>query len=250
MLIALVLAAELSHLAPIPAAASGAAGSIDPVAATRAYLDTLPADQRARSNAYFEGGYVLHAVSFLWSAGVLLLLLYSGLSAKMRDRAGRWGAIGYWLQFLVVTTLLELPLSIYRDWYREHQYGLSNLTFTGWLGAEGKGVLLSAVFGALAVTALFAIVRLLPPTSWSWGTAVAIAFLIVGVMIGPPVIQPIFNSPKRLEDQRVVAPILKLARANGIEAHDVWEIDASKQTTRISANVSGFLGTERITLND
>jgi len=48
----------------------------------------------------------------------------------------------------------------------------------------------------------------------------------------------------------VVAPILSLARASGIQARDVWEIDASKQTNRISANVSGLFGTERITLND
>src|SRR4029077_16595601 len=37
---------------------------------------------------------------------------------------------------------------------------------------------------------------------------------------------------------------------NGIDAHEVWEIDASKQSKRVSANVSGFLGTQRITLND
>ena len=45
-------------------------------------------------------------------------------------------------------------------------------------------------------------------------------------------------------------PILSLARANGITAKDVYQIDASKQTTRMSANVSGFGQTMRITLND
>jgi len=64
------------------------------------------------------------------------------------------------------------------------------------------------------------------------------------------VVVPLFNNPKRLRDSRVVAPILSLARAQGIDASDVWEVDASKQSKRISANVSGFLGTERITLND
>jgi STE24 endopeptidase len=63
-------------------------------------------------------------------------------------------------------------------------------------------------------------------------------------------ITPIFNHPTRLADARVVQPILSLARANGIAASEVWQIDASKQTTRVSANVSGLLGTERITLND
>jgi STE24 endopeptidase len=48
----------------------------------------------------------------------------------------------------------------------------------------------------------------------------------------------------------VTQPILSLARANGISAHDVFGIDASRQTTRMSANVSGFGNTMRITLND
>jgi STE24 endopeptidase len=41
-----------------------------------------------------------------------------------------------------------------------------------------------------------------------------------------------------------------MAHANGIAATEVWQMDASRQTTRISANVSGMFGTERITLND
>jgi STE24 endopeptidase len=41
-----------------------------------------------------------------------------------------------------------------------------------------------------------------------------------------------------------------MARANGISAKDVYEIDASKQTSRMSANVSGFGQTMRITMND
>ena len=43
---------------------------------------------------------------------------------------------------------------------------------------------------------------------------------------------------------------MRLARANGIPADKVYVMDASKQTKRVSANVSGFLGTTRITLND
>ena len=41
-----------------------------------------------------------------------------------------------------------------------------------------------------------------------------------------------------------------MARANGIPAHDVYEFDASRQSNRVSANVSGFAGTLRISLND
>jgi STE24 endopeptidase len=76
------------------------------------------------------------------------------------------------------------------------------------------------------------------------------AFLIFVVLIAPVYLVPIFNKVTVLNDPKITQPILRLARANGIPARDVFEIDASKQTTRMSANVSGFGKTMRITLND
>jgi STE24 endopeptidase len=70
------------------------------------------------------------------------------------------------------------------------------------------------------------------------------------VLIAPVYIVPIFNKVTILNDPKIVDPILSMARANGIPAKNVYEIDASKQTTRMSANVSGFANTMRITLND
>ena len=67
---------------PIPAAATG--DHIDPVAATNAYLATMPADKKARSDAYFEGGYWLQLWGFLINAIILLALLHFGVSARIR----------------------------------------------------------------------------------------------------------------------------------------------------------------------
>ena len=259
LLLAAALAAAPAGLvppAPPPAAATGASGLFDPQAATRAYLDLLPAADRARSNAYFEGGYWLSLWSYLWGAAVLVLLLQAGLSARMRDLSERLTRVSalqtaaYWTQFVLLTWALTFPLSMYRDYFREHQYGLSNLTFGGWFGEEMKGLAISVVLGGLGVAVGYAVIRRLRRTWWIWGAVVSIALLAFAVVITPPVITPIFNDPKRLSDPRVVMPILSLARANGIDAHEVWEIDASKQSKRISANVSGLFGTERITLND
>jgi STE24 endopeptidase len=248
--------AQLVPVAPPPAAASGASGSIDPEAATRAYLDQLPADQRARSNAYFEGGYWLSLWSFLWGAGVFVLLLQTGASARMRDFAERitrfrpLQTAAYWTLFLVALAVLTFPLSVYSDYLREHSYGLSNLSFGGWLGEQLKGLAVWIVLGSLAMMALYAVVRRLPRTWWIWAAVVSIAFVAFASLIAPVLIFPLFNHPTRLQDPRVVAPILSLARANGIGIGEVWEIDASKQSKRVSANVSGLFGTERITLND
>jgi STE24 endopeptidase len=75
-------------------------------------------------------------------------------------------------------------------------------------------------------------------------------FVIVGQLIAPVYLFPLFNDIKPLNDPKVTQPILRMAHANGIPVKDVFEIDASRQSTRMSANVSGFASTMRITLND
>lgn len=225
-------------------------------AATDAYLATVSGEARERSDAYFEGGYWLMLWRFLWSSLVLIALLHSGLSARLRDAAARmtrfvWlqPAI-YWIGFLTFTTVLGFPLAVYAGFFREHKYGLSTQTFGAWFSDELKGLALGIVLGAILLVALYAVIRKVGRTWWLWGAAVTMAFVAFTAMIGPVYLAPIFNTYQPLQNEAIRAPILRMAHANGIAADEVWEMDASRQTTRISANVSGMLGTERITLND
>lgn len=239
----------------VPAEAQ-ASPHFDAIAATNAYLAQIPADKTARSDAYFEGGYWLILWDFLYGVVVALLLLNLRWSARMRDLAERVTrfkpvhTFAYWLQYLVLTTILVFPLTVYEDYFREHKYGLATQTFIPWMGDQVKNLGVNLVLGGILVVMLFGIVRRLPRTWWIWGSVATIVFLIFVVLIAPVYIFPIFNKVTRLDDPKIVDPILSMARANGIPAKDVYEIDASKQTTRMSANVSGFANTMRITLND
>ena len=224
--------------------------------ATNAYLAQIPADARARSDAYFEGGYWMILWDFLYGSAVLLLLLNLGWSAAMLNLAERVTrfkpvhTIVYWVQYLLVTSILGFPLSVYEDYFREHKYGLATQTFGPWMGDQLKALVLNLVLGGILAMLLFGIVRRLRRTWWIWGSVVTLCFMILVVLIAPVYIIPIFNKVTVLNDPKVTQPILSLARANGIPAHDVFEIDASRQSTRMSANVSGFGSTMRITLND
>ena len=232
------------------------AQTFDPHAATEQLLASVPAETRARSDAYFEGGYWLRLWTTLLSVAVLVALLHSGLSRRMRDLSERLTrhrplqVMAYAVMFILITTVIAFPLSLYSGFYREHQYGLSTQTLPQWLGDQAKAFGLSLVLGALAIAGLYGVLRRTPRTWWIWGAAFVIALQIVGAMIFPVFIAPVFNTYTRLENPAVRDPILRLARANGIHATEVWQVDASRQSTRISANVSGMFGTERITLND
>jgi STE24 endopeptidase len=240
---------------PIPAAARPSA-NFDVEAATDAYLAEIPPAARARSDAYFEGGYWLILWDFLGGAIIALILLHFGWSAAMRNLAERLTPFGplrtalYWIQYLIVVSILGFPFAVYEGYFREHQYGLATQTFGPWMFDQFKGLMINLIFGALVMAVLFGIVRKLPNTWWIWGAIVTLFFLIFAVLIGPVYILPLFNKVTRLTDPNVTQPILRLARANGIPAKDIFEVDASRQTTRMSANVSGFGTTMRITLND
>ena len=241
----------------VPAAAQFHPGvKFDPVAATNAYLATLPPEQRAKSDAYFEGGYWITAWSFLISSAVFVILLRTGLSRGMRDRSERittrrpLQTFLYWVQFSIVLYFLLYPWNLYTAYIREHQYGLATQGFGSWMGDEIKALLVTLILGGLVTMALYGVARRLPRTWHIWGAAVGILFVILGVVIAPVYIAPLFNKFTPLTDARIRDPILSLARANGIPADNVYVSNASKQSKRISANVSGLFGTTRVTLND
>jgi STE24 endopeptidase len=239
----------------VPAEAQ-ASSHFDATAATNAYMAQIPADKTARSDAYFEGGYWLILWDFLYGVVIALLLLNLRWSAHMRDlseRVTRFRPIQtfvYWLQYLALTTILVFPMTVYEDYFREHKYGLATQNFGPWLGDQLKALGVNLVLGGLLAMLLFWIVRRVPRTWWLWGAVVTIVFTIFTVLISPVYIVPIFNKVTRLDDPKIVEPILSMARANGIPAKDVYTMDASRQTTKMSANVSGFANTMRITLND
>jgi STE24 endopeptidase len=151
--------------APPTIRANPAAESFDVYAAVQFYLAKMPPSQRARSNAYFEGGYWLLLFDFVVLVLSMWTLLRFRLSVRMRDWAEgitrfRWlQAILYWVQFLVVVTVFTFPMTVYEGYFREHKYGLLNQTFGPWFREQAIGFAVSLVLGAVLIVPLFALVR-------------------------------------------------------------------------------------------
>ncbi|MBL0121780.1 MAG: M48 family metallopeptidase [Betaproteobacteria bacterium] len=229
---------------------------LDPVVATQAFMNRLQGEARAKSDAYAEGGYWLLLWNLVYGLVVAWLLLSRRISSRIRDFAERrthrksLQTLIYALAYIPLTALFTFPITFYEGFYREHQYGLSNLSFFHWLGESGISLGVDMVLLGIAITGLYAILRRVPQTWWAWGTIAGSVFIMLVMMIGPVFISPLFNSYKPLPDGPIRNDILSMARANGIPADNVYYFDASKQTKRVSANVSGLFGTTRISLND
>jgi STE24 endopeptidase len=254
----LSLRAEVPSPAVPPAAAISAANpqAFDPGAATQAWLDTMSASERARSDAYFEGGYWLVLWNFLLAAAISILLLHSRISARLRHFADRTTesktlrVILYAVPLILITGLLSFPLEVYQHFFREHQYGMATQTFGAWFAEGIKATVVTLIAAAIALPIFYAVLRRAPRTWWVWGSIVAVALSIFGNFIAPIYVEPIFNKYTPLQDPRIRDPILAMAQANQIPVEQVFVVDASRQTKRVSANVAGLFGTTRIALND
>lgn len=225
-------------------------------AATQAYLNRLPADVLQRSNNYFEGGYWLQLWNFLLGLVIAVILLGQRRSAIIRDwaqRVGRYAFIRdglYALAYSIASWLLSLPLTIYQNFIREHAYGMANQHFGAWFGEELLGLLVNSSIFAIVIAILYAAIRRIGDRWWLWGTGIVTTFLIFEFLVFPIWVDPLFNTYKPLDEGAAKTAVLSMAKANAVPVDNVYWYDASRQTTRVSANVSGIFGSAAIRLND
>jgi STE24 endopeptidase len=99
ILLSLFLAMTIGYFAPISANAAArtaavispatdvwrAALPLDPIAATEAYMQRISPVNKARSDAYFEGGYWLLLANTLLGIAACWLILQSGILIRIRE---------------------------------------------------------------------------------------------------------------------------------------------------------------------
>lgn len=230
--------------------------SFDAEAATRAYLAKVNGPARARSDAYTEGGYGLLVADLVYALVVAGLLLWLQISTHIRDwaeektRSRTYQVMIYVAAYVLIMAVAQFPLTVYEGFLREHAYGLSNQNFVQWLGDWGINLAVTMIAALIVLPIIYAAIRAARESWWLWGAGITIAFFIVFLVIYPVFVAPLFNHYAPMPESPLKQDVLSLARANGIPADNVWVADESRQSTRISANVSGFLGTTRISLND
>jgi STE24 endopeptidase len=234
---------------------ANAVAGFNPEAATNAYLATLNGAARAKSDSYFEGGYWLILWGALVAVAAELIQLHFGLARRWRDWAERvaprWLAPAlFTVPYVIAGVLITLPWTIYTGFAREKQYDLLNQTFGDWAIDQGKGLAIGVIASAIVFTVVLAVIRHSPKRWWLWGALTVTAFSAVLAMIVPVFITPLFNTYTELKPGPVRDRIVAMAKANNVPAEHIYVFDASKQSKRISANVSGLGPTIRISLND
>jgi STE24 endopeptidase len=206
--------------------------------------------------SYYRSGIVLWIVNVVWGLLIPALFLFTGFSARIRDwakRIGKWWyfvIVAYFAIFLIINFAIDLPLSYYQDYVRQHAYGLSNQTVGKWFGDEIKGLLIGLVVGFLFLWIFYLLLKKSPRRWWLYAGLLSIPFLTLSILVAPIWIDPLFNKFGPMKNKELETKILQLADRAGIEGGRVYEVAKSEDTKTVNAYVTGLGATKRIVLWD
>ncbi|MFK0432138.1 M48 family metallopeptidase [Campylobacter jejuni] len=154
------------------------------------------------------------------------------------------------LSFLIITSILNLPLSIYESFIKDKAHGFSNMTVKLFIKDTMKSLILTLIFGFLILYALLFCYDFFG-TFW-WIAAFIFAFCIIVIinLIYPTLIAPIFNKMEKIDDENLLKKISSLMKQCGFSANGVYVIDASKRDKRLNAYFGGLFKSKRVVLFD
>ncbi|EAI4429503.1 M48 family metallopeptidase [Campylobacter lari] len=154
------------------------------------------------------------------------------------------------LAFLLIISILNLPLSYYESFIKDKKHGFSNMTLALFIKDSVKSLVLMLIFGFLIIYVLVFCFEFFS-TYW-WIVAFALSFIIILIinLIYPTLIAPMFNKMKKLEDENLLEKITNLMQKCGFSANGVYVIDASKRDKRLNAYFGGLFKSKRVVLFD
>jgi STE24 endopeptidase len=214
----------------------------------RAYFSS---DQLEKAEAFRSGQLWLYGATLVIEGAVLILLVRRPPD-RLR-RAGRRhpvlaGAAAA-AAISVAVGLASLPVSAVAQ-ERARDVGLVTQSWWGWAGDVAKSQAIGALFAAGGGALLIVGMRRFGRRWWIPGAAVVVAFGVIVTYAGPVVLDPLFNTFKRLPAGQTRSDVLDLARRAGVDVGQVYEVDASRRTSAANAYVNGIGHTKRVVLYD
>jgi len=253
------MVAPASYTQQPPAAKSFPAQPVAPTQAGQVQGYTLTPGQEAQAVAYAQAEHELYFVDFTYGLLVLVLLLQLRVAPAFRDWAARAGS-NHFVQTIVFVPLilltmdiLSLPTAIWGH-RLSLKYQQSIQGWGSWLADWAKGEAVEVVIGVLLVWILYAAIRKRPRNWWLHFWVAAVPLIILGAVVEPLIVEPLFYKFTPLEDSQphLTERIEQVAGRAGLEIprSRIFNMNASAKTKSVNAYVSGLGATKRVVVWD
>ena len=195
-------------------------------------------------------------ISSLISTILTIIFIFSGVYGKVSDYSLYYfdnlflQSAGFFLFFLLISTIISLPISYYSIFTIEEKYGFNKSTMSTFIKDKIKGLIISLLIGGFILYIIIQLYNFFEANFWLWLWVFLSAIIIFTNMFYTTLIVPIFNKLSPLEEGSLKNKIEKYSKKIGYSLDKIFVIDGSKRSSKANAFFSGLGPKKTIALFD
>ena len=154
------------------------------------------------------------------------------------------------LGFVLIGSLIELPLAGYQTFGLEERFGFNKTSFKLWLVDLLKSALIGTLIGVPLAALILWLMGAAGPLWWLWAWCAWMGLNLLLLMVYPSFIAPLFNKFKPIDDEDLRARVNALMQRCGFAAKGLFVMDGSKRSAHANAYFTGFGAAKRVVFYD
>ena len=204
------------------------------------------ADEYAKSLEYGTAKYKVERFTSALNTVVILSAIifgwFAGLDQAIRERISNnlLVTVAFFGVLILAVMLANLPVSYYSTFVIEEKFGFNKTTKKLFVADSIKQMLLSIVLGLPIIYLIAWIYQSLESKFWLVGWLAVSAISLFMFVFGTRIFLPMFNKLKPLAEGELRTEVEAYCQSQGFPLSKLWEMDASKRSTKLNAFFSGM----------
>lgn len=190
--------------------------------------------------------------------GLLILILWTlGGALRYVDQLWRgfhfpqiWTGVLFILSIMLISVLIDLPMSAYRTFVLEEKFGFNKTTPRIFVTDSLKTVVLLLIIGMPMLSLVLWIMEHAGSLWWIYVWITWLLFSLVMMWAYPAFIAPLFNKFRPLESMELKQRIENLLDRNGFTSNGIFVMDGSTRSSHGNAYFTGLGANKRIVFFD
>ena len=220
------------------------------------FADKIPLDAHHKAADYNCAKTRIRLVELIVSSILLLIWTLGGaldfLDSIIRpyQLSGLWTGTIFILALMLISSLLDLPLSLYRTFRLEQRFGFNKMTPRLYINDLLKNALLMLIIGIPMIMLVLWFMDNSGAWWWLYVWLTWLGFNLVMVWAYPALIAPLFNKFRPLDNADLATRIAALLDRNGFTSSGIFVMDGSTRSTHGNAYFTGMGANKRIVFFD
>ena len=204
------------------------------------------ADEYAKSLEYGTAKYKVERLTSTLNTVVMLSAIILGwfawLDEAIRERISNnlLVTVAFFGVLILAVMLANLPVSYYSTFVIEEKFGFNKTTKKLFVMDSIKQALLSIALGLPVIYLIAWIYQSLESKFWLVGWLAVSAISLFMFIFGTRIFLPMFNKLKPLPEGELRSEVEAYCQSQGFPLSKLWEMDASKRSTKLNAFFSGM----------